>query len=290
MRISICQGLLAVLILVGAAACSPTKPEILQPSCRPGREWFPLPGTGGLGGGGGGGGGGMRFCVGGSCPVLVIGALGGPAARGRGEARGRADPERGNLHRSRAGRRGFPRWGREVGPKLRNATMVVVPSANFEAALQQLPAGGDRAQRDLHRADLQRVCRPGPLRTKATRDRIRTFLEDAKTVDEALNVNAQLSQVEGEIEQIQGRMNYLSDRAANSTIKVQIVLYNPAASTPYPTPAPWSPANTFADAAGLLGAGARSFVDGLIYFVVLILPLAAPFVILVWLAASCVSV
>lgn len=49
---------------------------------------------------------------------------------------------------------------------------------------------------------------------KATRDRIRQFLEQAKTVEESLRVNEELAVIEEQIEQVQGRMHYLFDRAA----------------------------------------------------------------------------
>ena len=42
-------------------------------------------------------------------------------------------------------------------------------------------------------------------------------LGQAKTVDDALKINQQLSDIEGQIEQIQGKINYLSTRSAFST-------------------------------------------------------------------------
>ncbi len=57
---------------------------------------------------------------------------------------------------------------------------------------------------------------------EATRDRIMLFMEDTKTVEEALKINDQLSEVESEIEQVKGRMNYFFDRASYSTITLQL--------------------------------------------------------------------
>lgn len=79
---------------------------------------------------------------------------------------------------------------------------------------------------------------------QATRDRIREFLDDADSVEEALAVNEQLTEVEDEIEQVQGRMNYLFDRASYSTITLlmaqdyaAIPTFTPTPSaTPSPTP------------------------------------------------------
>ncbi|HPD42084.1 MAG TPA: DUF4349 domain-containing protein, partial [Anaerolineae bacterium] len=77
---------------------------------------------------------------------------------------------------------------------------------------------------------------------EATRDRIRTFLDQAQTVDEALRVNEQLAAVEAQIEQVKGRMVYLRERSAYSTITVQLDPELPSAPevTPVPTPT-WSP-------------------------------------------------
>src|SRR5262249_1882372 len=76
---------------------------------------------------------------------------------------------------------------------------------------------------------------------EATRDRIQSFLDQANNVDEALEVNRQLADIEAQIEQIKGRMTYLSGRAAFSTINVTITKYVEPEPTETPTPAPlWS--------------------------------------------------
>ena len=54
-----------------------------------------------------------------------------------------------------------------------------------------------------------------------------------KTVEEALKVNAELSKVEDEIEKIKGRMNFLKDRAAYSTLTIGL---EPVQPSPTPTP------------------------------------------------------
>jgi Domain of unknown function (DUF4349) len=57
---------------------------------------------------------------------------------------------------------------------------------------------------------------------EATRDRLATFLDKSTTVDEALKVNESLSQIQGEIEQVKGRTEYLKQSAALSTITVSL--------------------------------------------------------------------
>jgi Domain of unknown function (DUF4349) len=57
---------------------------------------------------------------------------------------------------------------------------------------------------------------------EATRDRLLTFLDKATKVEDALSVNNSLSDIQGQIEQAKGRMQYLKQSAALSTITVAI--------------------------------------------------------------------
>jgi uncharacterized protein DUF4349 len=57
---------------------------------------------------------------------------------------------------------------------------------------------------------------------EATRDRLLTFLDKAATVEEALKVNESLSQIQGEVEQVKGRMQFLKQSAALSTVTVTL--------------------------------------------------------------------
>ncbi|MCC6261779.1 MAG: DUF4349 domain-containing protein [Anaerolineales bacterium] len=127
---------------------------------------------------------------------------------------------------------------------------------------------------------------------EATRDRIKSFLEEAKTVDEALRINQELSNVEAQIEAIKGQMNYLQDRSAFSTITVNFepVLpeYKPA-PTPTPTPAAWNPGKTFGNATETLTTAYQGIVELLIWFFVVLLPIAGPPILILWLIVKFVS-
>ena len=127
---------------------------------------------------------------------------------------------------------------------------------------------------------------------EATAARIREFLAQAKTVEEALKVNAELSKVEDEIEKIKGRMNYLKDRAAYSTLTIGLEPVRPtptptptATPTPTPTPAAWRPGETFKSATEVLGSAARGLVDVLIWLAVVVLPFLVASGLIVWLVA-----
>jgi hypothetical protein len=126
---------------------------------------------------------------------------------------------------------------------------------------------------------------------EATAARIRSFLEQAQDVEESLRVNAQLAEIEAEIEQVKGRMAFLKDRAAFSTITLQITPKVPESPTPTPTPTPtpepWSAGRTFNNATTVTSSAARTIfqvtVDLAIWGVVVILPFILPIVALVWL-------
>ncbi|HKZ84577.1 MAG TPA: DUF4349 domain-containing protein [Anaerolineae bacterium] len=112
---------------------------------------------------------------------------------------------------------------------------------------------------------------------EATAARIREFLAQAQNVEEALQVNARLTEVENEIEQIKGRMNYLKDRAAFSTIVVNLEPRRPTPTpTPTPTPVAWAPGKTVEAATSTLGSLLRTLGDMLIWLVVVVGPFAVP--------------
>lgn len=57
---------------------------------------------------------------------------------------------------------------------------------------------------------------------EATADRVRAFLDETRNVEEALAVNLELSRLESDIESYKGRIQYLEDQAAFSTITVSL--------------------------------------------------------------------
>jgi hypothetical protein len=86
-------------------------------------------------------------------------------------------------------------------------------------------------------------------------------------------------------------MNYLKDRAAYSTISVQLSPDRPTptptpTSTPTPTPTPvaWRPGETLSDAGGVLVSILKGLVDVLIWIIIVLGPFAVPVALLIWLA------
>lgn len=112
----------------------------------------------------------------------------------------------------------------------------------------------------------------------ATQERLRSFLEEADEVAEILAINEELKQIEEELEIVQGRMTYLADRAAVSTIDLTINPIIPTATptntptatpthtpTPLPTPDEWRPGDTAHTALVTLENSSTSAADFAIY-------------------------
>ncbi len=76
---------------------------------------------------------------------------------------------------------------------------------------------------------------------RAVEARLLEFLQEAENVEDALRVNGQLTEIQGQIEQTQGRINYLRQSAAMSTINVSLRAQAVVAVTPDPG---WSPVAT----------------------------------------------
>ncbi len=161
----------------------------------------------------------------------------------------------------------------------KTATVKVgVPSDSFETAMEQLRglAQTVRWERSsgtdvtAEYVDLESQL----TNLRATQARLRQFLDEAATVEEALLVNTELTRIEGEIEMIVGRMNYLRDRTAYSIITLYLEQDAPPPTiTPTPTPIVWRPAETFDRAQISLQYVMRGLGDFAIWAAVVCLPL-----------------
>jgi Domain of unknown function (DUF4349) len=180
------------------------------------------------------------------------------------------------------------------GNNLKYAAITIgVPVDEFEKVLSKLrglaikvvdeTAAGDDVTKQY--VDLQSQL----TNLESTRARIQDFLKDAKTVDEALRINQELSNVEGQIEQIKGQMNYLNDRSAYSTITINLepefpVLTPTPTSTPRPTATaiPWNPGETFGEARNTVTVLYQGIANFLIWLGVVILPILLPPALILW--------
>ena len=192
----------------------------------------------------------------------------------------------------------YQAWGEE---NYKYASITIgVPAEEFERAIRRLRALAVRVLDETSTGEDvtdQYVDLQSRLESlQATRARILEFLDQARTVQEALTVNQELAAVEAQIEEVQGRINSLSGRAAFSTITIQLepelpeIVPTPTPTptltptpTPTATPVPWDPSETFDSASGAITSLYRLAADLLIWIVVVGLPVLVPIGLLVWL-------
>lgn len=177
-------------------------------------------------------------------------------------------------------------WDNAAG--FRFATLTLgVPVERFEEAMRILRTYGSVTDESASGQDVtdEYVDLNSRLSNLlATQERLRSFLESAENVEEILAVNEELKKIEEELEIVQGRMTYLADRAAVSTINLTINPWIPTATptatstatptptstptntpTPLPTPDDWRPGDTAVTALVDLENTSTSVADFAIY-------------------------
>lgn len=171
---------------------------------------------------------------------------------------------------------------------------IAVRAENFEIAMRRLRDIAMEVVRETSSGqdvsteyvDLQSRLR----NLEATRDRIRALLDNANTVEEALEINTQLSDIEAEIEQVKGRMTYLTGRAAFSTITVTLSEYVPTTPTPTPTPTltptptqPWSLGPRIDSAVETQKSMGRGLLELLVWLIIVPGPYLVGLALIVWI-------
>lgn len=153
-----------------------------------------------------------------------------------------------------------------------------VPVDSFEQALNEVRDQGKVLDEQTSGRDVtdQYVDLEARIKNlEATADRIRSFLDEARTVEEALSVNQRLSQVEEQLERLKGQRNALEQRASFSTITVEIAPVILEGTTETVETMEWSPAETFTEATEVLMLLVQRIVDVGIWLGVLGLPVLA---------------
>jgi hypothetical protein len=155
----------------------------------------------------------------------------------------------------------------------RGEMTVRIPSTGFDSAMDTIKSMAVEVTRestsgeDVTEEYVDLSSRLANL--EATAERVRSFLDEANNVEEALAVNQELSQLESDIEVIKGRMQYLSQSAAFSTITIDL--------TPDELAQPievggWRPQGIAKDAVEALIDTLQFLASFLIWFVIYILP------------------
>lgn len=115
---------------------------------------------------------------------------------------------------------------------------------------------------------------------EATQTRLRELYEEARNVEETLEVDRELRRIEEEINVVQGRMKYLSERASFSTITLNFSFVGEPIVT---EPEAWNLGFTVNQALSDLLDTAQNWADGLVYFAIAVLPFLLIFGLFVWI-------
>ncbi len=112
---------------------------------------------------------------------------------------------------------------------------------------------------------------------QATEARVQTFLDETQNVEEALDVNRELSRLQEEIEVIAGRLKYLRESADYSSITVSLIPDSDARPIQI---ASWQPQGTARNAVEFL----LNFLQGLADLLIWLAIVGLPLLIVLWLA------
>jgi hypothetical protein len=171
----------------------------------------------------------------------------------------------------------------ESGEALQGTVTVRVPAERYQAVLEQLRGLALRVERENSSSqdvteeftDLQ--ARKTNL--EYTESALQELLEERQrtgSTSDILEVYRELTNIRGQIEQIEGRLRYLSNQSALSTITVELIpdiLYQPIRV------AGWQPQGVVREAFQALIIALQGLISLLIWVVVLILPLLLIFII-----------
>jgi hypothetical protein len=166
---------------------------------------------------------------------------------------------------------------------------VRVPAEALEAFLDQLRDLAQEVRRQNvsgqdvteEYTDLQAQLR----HLEATENRLLDLMDEAEDTEATLAVFSELQRVQGEIERVKGRIQFLEQSSALSTVDISLI---PDALAQPISIAGWRPQGTLRDAFRTLLRALQVVVDLFIWLVVLILPivlvvLGPPTLVLIWL-------
>lgn len=147
-----------------------------------------------------------------------------------------------------AGVRRVEELTREVGGFVSHRTersiTVRIPAARFTDAVGKVEKVGEVRNRELSAQDVTEEYLDVEVRlrnARAMRDRFEQLLAKATSVQDSLAIEKELNRVASEIERLEGRLRYLRDRAALSTLTVNF--YEKSSDAPSPSnvrlPFPW---------------------------------------------------
>lgn len=173
----------------------------------------------------------------------------------------------------------------KVDQATRGSITIRVPAEKFDEAIRQIEAlATDVETRDIRGEDVteQYVDLQSRLRNlEATEAQLQKIMERADKIEDVLNVYRQLSETRGQIEQVKGRIQFLEQSAALSSITIDLIpdeLAQPLAV------GGWRPTGTARNALQALVRTLQGLADIAIWLALYVLPilvvLALPVVVI----------
>jgi hypothetical protein len=170
------------------------------------------------------------------------------------------------------------------GENLKAQLTIMVPAAKFEETLDALRKlavdilGESVSGQDVTEeyVDLEARLRNLEATEKELRELLATVRERSGKAEDIMAVYRELTSIRDEIERVKGRMKYLEQMTAFSTIVVNLtpsVLAQPVA------PTTWKPALTLWRASRALVKVFQFLVDATIWIIIVVVPTALPFVL-----------
>lgn len=163
-------------------------------------------------------------------------------------------------------------------------TLVLrVPAENYDQLIESVEASGTVQQKEVKSKDVTETVvdlRARLRNLRAQRDRLRDLYESANETEDVLRVGQRLSEVQGEIERVEGRLEVIENQVAYSTVRIEISEEPPEAK-PGPESAAWYETGVVAaflqsvDGVFVLG---RMFVVGAAYLLPYALAFSIPVV------------
>jgi predicted RNA-binding protein len=161
--------------------------------------------------------------------------------------------------------------------KLRGNVTIRVPAESFDRAMDQIKGLAVEVERESVSAqdvteeytDLSARLR----NLEATEEELLALLtevrEETRRAEDVLSVHRELTNIRGQVEQIQGRMQYLERLTALATISVELI---PEEVEKPIVEEGWQPLRTLRDASRSLVSAGQFLVDAAIWLVVFVLP------------------
>ncbi len=167
--------------------------------------------------------------------------------------------------------------------RFKSATLTIgVPVDQFENAMATFRDYGEVGSENASGQDVTEEfvdLNSRLTNLEATQTRLRELYDEARNVEETLEVDRELRRIEEEINVVQGRIKYLSERASFSTITLNFSFVGEPIVT---EPEQWNLGFTINQAFSDLLYTAQNWADGLVYFAIAVLPFLLIFTLFIW--------